>query len=216
MSDITLHGFCLSSASYRVRIALNLKGLAYEQQNYVLRQKAHKSEGFLAKNPQGLVPALEVDGNVITQSLAIIEYLDSVKSEPRLIPEGRDERVRVQSLALSIACDIHPLNNLRVLQYLGSEMGHSQDEVNGWYQHWVLEEFKALEARLADDPLTGEYCHGDQPGLVDVCLVPQVYNALRFKCDLTPFPTIRRINEACLAMPEFEQAVPENQLDFPK
>lgn len=218
MSDlpkIILHGFYRSSAAYRVRIALNLKEIEYEQQNYMLGKKEHKSEIYLAKNPQGLVPALEVGENIITQSLTIIEYLDHLKTENRLLPTNALERARVQSIAYSIACEIHPLNNLRVLQYLKNEMGHTEEEVNKWYRNWVGQEFTALERKLSSEKETGVFCHGEKPGFADVFLVPQVYNANRFECDLSNYPTIRRINEACLKLDAFQNAIPENQPDAP-
>ncbi len=213
MSDLILHGFWRSSASYRVRIALNLKGIDYIQQNYLLGKKEHKSEEFLTKNPQGLVPALEIDGTVITQSLTIIEYLDHLKEENRLLPLDPLERARVQSIAYAIACEIHPLNNLRILQYLKNDLGHDQAEVDTWYRHWVNEEFTALEKKLSSESETGVFCHGDAPGFADTFLIPQIYNAQRFECDLSGFPTLMRINEACLNMEEFADAVPENQPD---
>ena len=213
MSDIILHGFWRSSASYRVRIALNLKSIDYVQQNYALGKKEHKSEEFLSKNPQGLVPALEIDGVVMTQSLTIIEYLDHFKEENRLLPLDPMERARVQSIAYAIACEIHPLNNLRILQYLKNELGHDQNEVDIWYRHWVNEEFTALEKKLSSENETGKFCHGDTPGFADTFLIPQIYNAQRFECDLSGFPTLMRINEACLNMDEFADAVPENQPD---
>jgi len=213
LSDIILHGFWRSSASYRVRIALNLKSIDYVQQNYALGKKEHKSEEFLSKNPQGLVPALEIDGVVMTQSLTIIEYLDHFKEENRLLPLDPMERARVQSIAYAIACEIHPLNNLRILQYLKNELGHDQNEVDIWYRHWVNEEFTALEKKLSSENETGKFCHGDTPGFADTFLIPQIYNAQRFECDLSGFPTLMRINEACLNMDEFADAVPENQPD---
>ncbi|HPF47715.1 MAG TPA: maleylacetoacetate isomerase [Emcibacteraceae bacterium] len=213
MSDIILHGMWRSSASYRVRIALNLKGLPYQQKNYVLANKEHKTAEFLSKNPQGLIPALEVDGKVITQSLTIIEYLDHIKAENRLLPLDVDERARVQSIAYSIACEIHPLNNLRVLQYLKNDMAQDQDSINKWYRHWVAEEFTALEKKLSADPATGKYCHGDKPGFADCFLIPQIYNAQRFDCDLSGYPTLMRINKACLELKAFREALPENQPD---
>ena len=215
MSDIILHGFYRSSAAYRVRIALNLKGINYKQQNYVLGKKEHKAESFLIKNPQGLVPALEIDGTVITQSLTIIEYLDFKKPENRLLPKKGLDRARVQSIAYSIACEIHPLNNLRVLKYLKQELGHDENEVNKWYLHWVNEEFTALERKLSSEKQTGLFCHGDKPGFADTFLVPQVYNAKRFECDMSAYPTISRINDECLKLDAFINAIPENQPDAP-
>ncbi len=213
MTEIILHGMWRSSASYRVRIALNLKGMEYTQKNYKLLQGEHKTEEFLAKNPQGLIPALEVDGKVFTQSLSIIEYLDQIEESNRLLPNDPIERARVQAIAYSVACEIHPLNNLRILGYLKNELKQDQDAINKWYQHWIAEEFTALEKRLSGEHQTGKFCHGDAPGLADCFLIPQIYNAERFNCDLSLYPTIMRINETCLAMPEFEQAIPENQPD---
>jgi maleylpyruvate isomerase len=213
LSNIILHGFWRSSASYRVRIALNLKAIEHVQQNYVLGKKGHKVEEFISKNPQGLVPALELDGKVITQSLTIIEYLDHLKEENRLLPLDADERARVQSIAYAIACEIHPLNNLRVLQYLKNDLDLDQDGVNTWYRHWVAIEFTALEKKLSSESETGTFCHGDKPGFADCFLIPQIYNAQRFECDLSKYPTIMRINDACLALDAFKDAVPENQPD---
>tara|TARA_R110002073_G_scaffold233057_2_gene394166 strand:- start:846 stop:1469 length:624 start_codon:yes stop_codon:yes gene_type:complete len=202
-----------SSASYRVRIALNLKGLTYEQKNYVLAKGEHKTEEFLSKNPQGLIPALEVDGKIITQSLAIMEYLDHIAPDYRLLPKDPFERARVQSIAYAIACEVHPLLNLRVLQYLKNDLDQDQDGVNTWYHHWIKQEFTALEKKLSSEQETGIFCHGDTPDFADCLLVPQVYNANRFKCDLSDYPTILRINEECLRLKAFEDAVPENQPD---
>ena len=213
MSNIILHGFWRSSASYRVRIALNLKGMDHVQQNYALGKGEHKSDEFLAKNPQGLVPALEVDGEIFTQSLTIIEYLDHIEEGNRLLPLDPKERARVQSIAYAIACEIHPLNNLRILKYLKAELGQDQEAVNTWYRHWVAEEFTALEKKLVSEPETGKFCHGDTPGFADTFLIPQIYNALRFECDLSAYPTIMRINEECLKLDAFKDAVPENQPD---
>ncbi len=215
MSNIILHGFWRSSASYRVRIALNLKAIDYVQKNYLLGKKEHKTPEFLAQSPQGLVPTLEVDGIVIPQSLSIIEYLDTLKSENRLLPLEPLQRVRVQSIAYAIACEIHPLNNLRVLQYLKNDMGQDQEAINSWYRHWVAQEFKALETKLTSETETGVFCHGDSPGFADTFLIPQIYNAQRFECDLSPYPTLMRINEACLKLQAFKDAIPENQPDAP-
>ncbi|MDG1707376.1 MAG: maleylacetoacetate isomerase [Emcibacteraceae bacterium] len=213
MSNIILHGFWRSSAAYRVRIALNLKGIDYTQKNYVLGKGEHKADDFIAKNPQGLVPALEVDGKMVTQSLTIIEYLDHIKAENRLLPTAPDERARVQSIAYAIACEIHPLNNLRVLKYLKGPLELDEEAVNSWYRHWVAEEFTALEAKLSSENETGKFCHGDTPGFADTFLIPQIYNAQRFNCDVSAYPTLMAINERCLAMDEFERAIPENQPD---
>lgn len=213
MSNIILHGFWRSSAAYRVRIALNLKEIDYTQQNYVLGKGEHKVEEFTTKNPQGLVPALEVNGKIINQSLSIIEYLDHLKADNRLLPLDPDDRARVQSIAYSIACEIHPLNNLRVLKYLKGPLALDEEAVNTWYRHWVAQEFSALEKKLSSESDTGKFCHGDTPGFADTFLIPQIYNANRFECDLSNYPTLLRINEACLEMDAFQNAIPERQPD---
>ena len=202
-----------SSASYRVRIALNLKGMEYEQKNLKLLENEQRSADFLSKNPQGLIPALEIDDIILTQSLSIIEYLDHLKTDHPLLPSNPLEKARVQSMAYSIACEVHPLNNLRVMAYLKNEMGQDQEAINKWYHHWIRTEFSALETRLNDDPQTGVFSHGDKPGFFECFLIPQIYNAVRFKCDLSDFPKIMDINEKCLSLPAFEKAIPENQPD---
>jgi len=209
-----LHGYFRSSAAYRVRIALNLKGLDYQPVSVHLRKGEQRAEGFLALNPQGMVPAL-VDGDaVLTQSPAILEYLDEAYPDtPRLLPAAPVDRARVRALAAAIACDIHPLNNLRVLQYVQGPLGCSQEAMVAWYNHWIAQGFQALERMLADDPRTGRFCHGDGPGLADACLVPQVVNSQRHALDLTPYPTIRRIAEACDGLPAFQAAHPSRQPD---
>lgn len=210
---LTLHDYFRSSAAYRVRIALNLKGLDYAQLSCQLRDGSQRAPDFLTLNPQGLVPALATDGAVLTQSLAIIDYLDEVYPQPSLLPNEPINKARVRSLALQIACDIHPLNNLRVLNYLKNELGQTQENVTTWYRHWIAVEFAALEARLANDAQTGSYCQGEQISLADICLVPQVANARRFDCDLSACPTIVRIDAACQAITEFADAAPERQAD---
>jgi maleylacetoacetate isomerase len=208
-----LYGYFRSSAAYRVRIALNLKSIDAEQASVHLRKGEQKQPLFAAINPQKFVPVL-VDGEVsLTQSLAIIEYLEETHPQPPLLPADPAGRARVRALALAVACDIHPLNNLRVLNYLKDPLGHDEETRNRWYRHWVAEGFDALEAVLANDPATGRFCHGDAPTLADVCLVPQVANAERFDCDLAPYPTIRRIAEAARALPAFAAAAPEKQPD---
>ncbi len=209
-----LHGYFRSSAAYRVRIALNLKGLDYERVSVHLRKGEQRADAFLALNPQGMVPAL-VDGDaLLTQSPAILEYLDEAYPDtPRLLPDGAVDRARVRALAAAVACDIHPLNNLRVLQYIQGPLGCSQEAMATWYNHWIAEGFRALERMLADDPRTGRFCHGDAPGLADVCLVPQVFNSARHALDLAPYPTIRRIAEACNALEAFQDAHPSRQPD---
>ena len=208
-----LYGYFRSSAAYRVRIALNLKGVDAEQASVHLRKGEQKQPPFAAINPQKFVPVL-VDGEVsLTQSLAIIEYLEETHPQPPLLPADPAGRARVRALALAVACDIHPLNNLRVLNYLKAPLGHDEETRNAWYRHWVAEGFAALEAMLAGDPATGRFCHADTPTLADVCLVPQVANAERFDCDLAPYPTVRRIAEAARALPAFAAAAPEKQPD---
>ena len=209
-----LFDYFRSSAAYRVRIALNLKGLTPERAFVHLRQNAQREAGYLALNPQGLVPALSTDdGQVLTQSLAIIEYLDETHPQPPLFPAGAVARARVRAIALEVACDIHPLNNLRVLTYLKHTLHVSDADKDIWYHHWVREGLAALETRLTRDADTGQFCHGDAPTLADVVLVPQIANARRFNVDLTPFPTLIRIEAACLDLPAFAQAEPSRQPD---
>lgn len=199
-----LHDFPLSSASYRVRIVLAVKGLGYEKRNYVLRAGEQWSPDYLAVNPAGLVPALETGGLVLGQSLAIIEYLDAIHPEPRMIPADPLLRARAMEMALTIACDIHPINNLRVLQYLEQDMGQGKAAIDDWYRHWVGQGFAALEKLLPDTPLAG----GDAPNIVDACLVPQMFNARRFNVDLAPFPRVTAIADRAAALPAFMRAAP--------
>lgn len=211
-----LYGYWRSSASYRLRIALNLKLLDFEQRAvHLVRDggEQNKSE-YRALNPQGLVPTLVVgeQGTPLTQSLAVLEYLEEVHPEPPLLPVEPFDRARVRAMALAVACEIHPLNNLSVLSYLESELGVTPEQKLKWYRHWIARGFSALEEML-DDPRTGLCCHGDSPTLADVCLVPQVYNARRFECDLEPFPRIRGVEAACLDHPAFREATPEKQPD---
>ncbi len=216
---IKLYSYFRSSAAYRVRIALGLKGLAWETVPVHLLQGGGQqhSAAYRATNPQELVPALQ-DGEgegaaVLTQSLAIIEYLDETHGGVPLLPQDPLGRARVRALAQSIACDLHPLNNLRVLAYLKHTLGVQEDAKNAWYAHWVALGLSALEQSLATSSATGRYCHGDTPGLADCCLVPQVYNARRFNCPLDGYPTIARIVAACEELPAFQQAAPERQPD---
>ena len=207
-----LYDYFRSSAAYRVRIALNLKGLAPERRSIHLRKGEQRAPDYLAVNPQGLVPAL-IDGDArLTQSLAIIEYLEEKHPAPPLLPRDAAERAWVRAIALSIACDIHPLNNLRVLQYLGRELAIDEPRRDDWYRHWVAVGFEAIEAQLAARA-TGRFCLGDTPTLADVCLVPQVANANRLKVPMAPYPRITAINATCLEHPAFDRARPENHPD---
>jgi maleylpyruvate isomerase len=214
MTGMVLYGYFRSSAAWRVRIAINLKGLKPELAFRHLQRNEQRAEDYLALNPEGLVPALKLeDGPVLTQSLAIMEYLDEAFPDPPLLPSGALARARVRSLALAVACDIHPLNNLRVLRRLKSQFGAEQPAVDEWYHHWIRQGFDGIEARLAREAETGTFCHGEAPTLADICLVPQVGNAVRFEVDLSPYPTIRRIAEACNALPAFAAARPDRQPD---
>ncbi|MCC6470685.1 MAG: maleylacetoacetate isomerase [Alphaproteobacteria bacterium] len=208
-----LHGYFRSSAAYRVRIALNLKGIAYDQRSYHLRKGEQFGAALGKLNPAQLVPAFEDAGNVLTQSLAIIEYLEETHPTPAFLPKTAAERARVRAIALNIACDIHPLNNLRVLNYLDKPLGHDQATRDAWYRHWVDAGFRAIETMLAGSGATGRFCHGDQPGLADICLVPQVANAARVNTDMAPYPTIVRIHAECQKLPAFQKALPQNQPD---
>lgn len=217
MTDIRLYTYWRSTAAYRVRIALNLKSVEYTSiPVHLVRDggEQHKPE-FLELNPQRLVPVLSDGAADISQSLAIIGYLEETYPDPPLLPASPLERARVRSLATAIACDIHPICNLRVLQYLGGKLGADDEQRSAWIHHWIGQGFDALEKRLSEDSATGTYCHGEQPGLADICLVPQVYNADRFGCDMKPYPTIRRIQHACLDLAGFRDAVPESQIDAP-
>ncbi|MEH6626536.1 MAG: maleylacetoacetate isomerase [Motiliproteus sp.] len=208
-----LYDYYRSSASYRVRIALNLKRLEYQQVSVNLLQMEHRSAAYLQRNPQGLVPVLEDDHGLLSQSLAICEYLDEAYPGPKLLPESASGRARVRCLAQIIACEIHPMNNLRALKYLQGELNISDDQKAQWYQHWVAEGFAALEQKLSQDPETGKFCQGDQPGLVDLCLVPQMFNARRFNCELAAYPTLVRIDSACQQLQAFAAAHPDRQAD---
>ncbi len=210
---IRLHGYYRSSAAFRVRAALALKGIAFELVPHHLRKGEQRDPGYMHLQPQGLVPALEIDGQVLIQSMAIIEYLDATRPEPPLLPPDEAGRARVRALAQLVCCDIHPVDNLRVLRRLRQDLGQDEAQVGAWYNHWIAEGFDALETLLADSPHTGRFCHGDTPGLADLCLVPQVVNSYNFKLDLTPYPTIRRVFDACLELPAFERALPQNQPD---
>lgn len=204
-----------SSAAFRVRIALNLKGIDYQPACIDLRPpaSAQRTPEFLAVNPQGLVPALQHVGTTVTQSLAIIEYLDELYPQPPFLPASPADRAHVRAMALTIACDIHPLNNLRVLKYLRAPLGHDEDTVNAWYRHWIATGFRSLEEDAKR--LTGDDRHlfGNSVTLADICLVPQMYNARRLECDLGPYPTLRAICAHLESLPAFAEAVPEAQPD---
>jgi maleylpyruvate isomerase len=211
MSTITLHDYWRSTASYRVRIALNLKGVSYGRRPRDLRQGEHRDPSFKAIAPQGLVPALEVGEAVFTQSLAILEWLEETFPDPPLLPRDADSRAVVRAMANLVACDIHPLNNLRVLEVLRGEFQASQAQVDSWIAHWVGEGFAALEALVALHG--GAYCFGDTPTLADCLLIPQVYSARRFTVDLSPFPRLVAVEARALTLPAFAAARPELQPD---
>ena len=214
--SLRLYGYWRSSAAYRVRIGLNLKGLAYESMPvHLIRDGGEQnSPAFAQTNPQKLIPVLQHGERLVRQSLAILEYIDEVWSDaPALLPATARGRARARGLSLMVACDIHPLNNLRVMQYLEREWNAPLPERDEWVRHWIRAGFHAFEALLADDPATGTFCEGDQPTMADCCLIPQVYNARRFAVDLTPYPTIFRIEAECLALPAFDTARPEKQAD---
>lgn len=206
-SNPILFDYWRSSASYRVRIALNLKGLTFETVSVDLRAGEQQGEGYRRRNPQGLVPMLQVGEDRIAQSLAIIDYLDARFPEPPLLPHAASERAHVLSLALSIACDVHPLNNLRVLNYLKNELGQGEEARDAWYAHWVTEGLRALEATAA--PRSGRFLFGDEPSLADVCLVPQLYNARRFDVPLDAFPLLTRIEAEANKLEAFDAAHPD-------
>ena len=211
-----LYGHALSSASYRVRIALALKGLQVTSVLLDLRAGEQRLEEFLQINSQGFVPALALEGGaVLTQSVAIIEYLDEIHPQPPLLPQAPLARARVRALTQAITCDVHPLNNLRVLQYLENELQHDKETRDIWYRHWVQLGFDAIERWLVRDSATGRFCHGDAPTIADVCLVPQVFNARRFAVDLTQYPRIVGIDAACRELPAFQGAAPDRQATQP-
>ncbi len=210
---LKLYGYFRSSASFRVRIALNLKGLAFEQESIQLAIGLQNKPEFRAINPQGLVPVLLDAEHTLTQSLAMMEYLNETHPEPPLLPAGAVARARVRSLALLIACDIHPLNNAKVLRYLSGTLKLDESARNAWYGHWIAEGLSALEKRLAAEPGTGDFCHGGTPTLADCCLVPQIFNARRYGCDLTPYPVVMAVFDRCMALDAFKLAQPDNQPD---
>ena len=205
-----LYDYCRSSAAYRVRIALNLKHVEYQQVPISLLAGEQRSADYLARNPQGLVPALQDGELLLTQSLAICEYLDETCANAQpLLPENSGDRAIVRAMAQLVACDIHPVNNLRMLNYLVSELGASDAQKTQWYRHWIYQGFNALEQTLSDT--AGEYSFGNTVTLADLCLVPQVFNANRFKCNLDSYPNIVRVNENCLKLRAFVDAHPDLQ-----
>jgi len=213
--SLVLYDYWRSSAAYRVRIALNLKGLPYEQHPvHLVREGGQQRQPpYASLNPQRLVPTLLHGASVLTQSLAIVEYLEERWPQPPLLPAEPLERVRVRSLAQAIACDLHPLNNLRVLQYLRERLGADDAASSEWYRHWVADGLTAFESLLARAGGDSRFCHGDCPGLADCCLLPQVYNARRFDCDMQAYPLIRQVVDNCEALDAFKQAHPDNQPD---
>jgi len=213
---LTLYSYWRSSAAYRVRIALELKGLEHEIAPVDLAGGAQHAGDFAAVNPQELIPVLRDGQRLVRQSMAIMEYLDETYPPRPLLPATARDRARVRSIAQAIACDIHPLNNLRVQQYLERELGAGEEQRLAWTRHWIETGFDAVEALLADHPATGEFCEGEDPGMADCCLVPQVYNARRFGVDLARWPNIVRIDAACAALPGFQAAHPDRQPDAPK
>lgn len=203
---VRLYDYWRSSACYRVRIALNLKGIAYEAVDTSLIDNAHQADAYRAKNPQGLVPMLEIDGLRQTQSLAIVDYLDAKVADPPFVPKDAAARSHVLAMALVIAADVHPVNNLRILRYLGRELNVAEPARDEWYRHWVREGLGALEVMAAD---AGAFLSGETPGIADLCLVPQMYNARRFGVDLAPYPILTRIDAACTALDAFARAHPD-------
>lgn len=209
------HGFFRSGAAWRCRIAFALKGVTPDFVPVHLRRGGgeQKMPAYTALNPQGLVPALEVDGHVLTQSLAIIEWLEETFPLPAFLPKEPFARAEVRAFALAVACDIHPINNLRILGYLKDPLGHSQDEVDGWYRHWCAEGFAGLEVIAQRHADQGRFVFGDTPGMADICLIPQIGAARRFGTDMTPYPRLVEIEAACNALPAFADAVPGKQPD---
>jgi maleylpyruvate isomerase len=214
---VKLYTFHQSGSAYRVRIALNLKRIDYEP--IFVRggpgSQELRSAGYLRVNPQGVVPALEHDGRILTQSTSIIEYLEEIVPTPSLLPGRPSDRARVRALAQLVVSDIHPLITARVTEFLAGELELPRERQQHWLRHWHLRGLRALETLLAGHPDTGRYCHGDQPTLADVCLVPQMYTARRMNCDLSGLPTIQRIDAECSTHPAFQRAAPEHQADAP-
>jgi len=203
-----LFNYFRSSASYRVRIALALKGLDYDYRAVALTKNEHFNESYAAVSASRLVPLLKDGDRLLTQSLAICEYLDETHPQPPLLPADAAGRARARAIAMDIACEIHPLNNLRVLRYLVHDVKVGEDDKNRWYRHWVETGLETVERTLVVTPGTGRFCHGDAPTLADICLVPQIANARRFECRLDHVPTVMRVYDACMALPAFESTQP--------
>ncbi len=214
MPDYILHNYFNSTTSVRVRVALAMKGLAYKHKTYALLPNEHKSAVYLKLNPQGLVPSLEIGGKtIITQSMAILEYLDEAHPEPPLLPKDALGRARVRSLSHIISVDIHPINNLRILRYLESKFGADAIAKKKWFHQWACAGFAALETRLTNEPETGLFCHGDNPTMADICLYGQMFNNIKFGIDMDAYPTIMRIYETYKTLKPFQDAAPQNQPD---
>ena len=208
-----LYTFFRSSAAFRVRIALNCKGLAYEALPVNLPKGEHKLAPYLTLHPQGLVPALEDGGKIYVQSLAMMEYLEETRPQPPLLPATAEDRAYVRALAQIITCEIHPLNNLRTLRYLKKTYGLDEEGVNAWYRHWIAEGLAGLEAFVAGAKKSGRYCYRDQVTIADCCLVPQVFNAQRYQCNLAPYPAVMAIFAECMKLDAFIDALPSRQPD---
>ena len=209
-----LYGFFRSSAAFRTRIALNLKGLDYDQVPINLRAGEQRGADYLRVNSMGIVPTLMDGDAVVDQSLAIVEYLDETHPEPPLLPSAPADRARVRAIAMDIACEIHPVNNLRIRRYILRTLGRDEKTLEDWMNHWTKLGFDGIEPKLAGDQRTGEFCHGDRPGIADICLVPGVFNARIYPSfDMTPYPTIRRIFDSCMKLDAFQRALPERQPD---
>ena len=212
--QITLTTYFRSTAAYRVRIALNHKGIDHTLLPVNLLTGEQREDSFLAHNPQGLLPTMQIDDSVLTQSMAILEYIEETYPEQALLPEDALQRAAVRSFAHSIACDIHPLNNLRVLKYLANDLNVDEGEKLQWYHHWLEQGFSAIEKQLASNTARDHFCFGGSPTMADICLIPQVYNANRFEFDMSNYPLISEVNEHCLQLPAFAKSTPEQQPDF--
>ncbi len=209
------HGYFRSSTSYRLRIALAIKAIPHDKASVHLSRGGGEQfkADFRKLNPQELVPVIEDDGHVLTQSLAIMEYLEETHPQPAILPKAPADRARVRALSQIVACEMHPLNNLRVLNYLTKDLGLSEEAKLTWYRHWITLGFNAPEGMLAGHPQTGKFCHGDSVTMADICLVPQVFNAKRFDCPMDAYPTVMRIHDACQALPAFADSLPGKQFD---